>query len=405
MPSDTQFDAWEDSPASLPDTGARKSPTFLGSGLSWAVNAGGSASQETERVRCIGRTYTFGFVPSGFFGRIIVRVLNSLSVTSFIQSSKNTPASSNYLAASTLTSSIYGPKPSSSSLHPAMQVLWANGLVLKLSSHERLKLEFEPTHVRLLLHYRYAGSPKPSRSWNHVVSAVNNVISEWYQIPAGIDVICAHCLEEGLDVTREDDGVAKLSEAPIFPTTFKFSHCEMEYYRGHKTVKCLRMQSSPSTADYESSSTSMPKHSQSMPSLPQDSEDMPLASLIAAPSSSGLATATVSMIHSHVSPRREFQDRGRAATLSAHNLREAIKLHRKKEKDSSTQKSSFGTNSLAVRLPSNKPSCEIINPSSTPRGDGDSRSPGLDSTCVTGMQVKTEASRARLTSFSCRNCR
>lgn len=302
--------------------------------LGFFDSIGGPGSVDAERVHCIGRVYTFSFVPSGFFGRIIVRVLNSLAITNFVQSMKSASTAS---AGPSLTASTLGTAGTQgTNLHPAMQVLWANGLVMKLGSHERLRLEFEPANVRLFLHYRYAGLLKPGRSWNHVVAAVNNVISEWYQIPSSIDVICSHCLEEGRDLSTplpsaRDGGVAE-HEAP---TLFKFSHCEMEYYRGLKTLKCVRKRPGDEK-DPDSISSSKQFPSMTSLKLPEDSDSIEFSQLIATSSSglaTGLTTATVSMVKERPTPRREFKDRGRSATLSAHNLREGLKkIKTKKDK-------------------------------------------------------------------------
>jgi hypothetical protein len=275
-------------------------------------------------------------------------------------------------------------------------------MVLRVSSRERLLLEFEPRHFRLRLYYRYAGSmARPGKAWGQVVTAITNVISEWYQVPATIDVICPHCLEDGRDLLptpaaaaassttssdrrhhRHPGGDAAPQDAEetgeegeewlataLAPTLFKFSHCEMEYYTGHKTVECIRkrIRQRPSAAvSTSSSSLSVPVLQLQPPeddhpagtssSSPPLSASASFTPLMAAGSSSNLATTTVSMVKDRISPRREFKERGRSNTLSGTNLHAAAaatatkkeKKERKKEKE---KEKGFlrGASSLALR--------------------------------------------------------
>lgn len=427
VPSDTKFDAgsWDDlSPrdslptryasASLSPRAAAASSSLLSFASSicrtrsvlGATSSSSSSSLLEDRVHSVGRVYAFPFVPSGFFARVIVRVLNSLSITNFVLSGAS---QSGFASSTTATSSSSSLGASGSSLHSAIQVLWANGMVLRVSSRERVLLEFEPRHFRLRLYYRYAGAmARPGKAWGQVVTAITNVISEWYQVPATIDVICPHCLEDGRDLlptpaaaaaassttssdrrhhhrhpggdaaaqegeeTGEEgeEGEAWLATA-LAPTLFKFSHCEMEYYTGHKTVECIRkrVRHRPSAASRASASTSS---SSSVLQLQPPEDDHPagtsssssplLASasftpLMAAASSSNLATTTVSMVKDRISPRREFKERGRSNTLSGTNLHTAAaattkkeKKERKKEKEKEKEKGFLrGASSLALR--------------------------------------------------------
>lgn len=217
-----------------------------------------SHSQD-EKTRCVGRVYRFPFVPSGFFGRVIVRILNSLSIaSSTIQSDGSSPSftaqhfsggaspAETFTLPASLPPSFASSSPASASapLHPAILALWADGIVLRLNSTERLFLGFEPVDFRLHLNYRFLGV-KPGKAWHQAVAAINNLISEWYQVPAVIDVLCCHCLEEGrrLSISSTPVSSSLMTEEDhedTVPTLFKLSHCEIEYYKGRRTVECIR---------------------------------------------------------------------------------------------------------------------------------------------------------------------
>jgi hypothetical protein len=314
----------------------------------------------------VGRAYTFPFVPSGFFGRVIVRVLNSLSITNFAlsgasQSGFASSAFSSSPTAAAASSSLDSSSPTSP--HSAIQVLWANGLVLRVSRYERALIEFDPHRFRLQLHYRYAAGTvtKPGKPWAQVVAAITNVISEWYQIPAIIDAICPHCLEQGrgldpesappsallppssiADTEEQGEEERGMSLLPTRATTFKFTQCEMEYYKGHKTIDCVRRRARSAGTDTEAPVPTLHIDSPSegkeqgmlgeSSSLPSSLSLSSVASLRATSSSSNLATASVSMVKDRISPRREFKERGRSTTLSATNLLSVNKKAKKKDR-------------------------------------------------------------------------
>ncbi len=177
------------------------------------------------KVRSLGRTYSFDFVPLGCFGRIIVRLLLVLSVND-APSTQNIWNLDSVCNGISLRQEEFGSTKNSNSASnqcPMIELLWANGIVLRVSEFEKVLLEFVPEKCELLLFYRYA-SEKPGKSFVDIATTVSNVISEWYQARMQTDVICPHCLS----------GDKLVKDCTIFQHSF----CEMEFYKGSKFVYC-----------------------------------------------------------------------------------------------------------------------------------------------------------------------
>ncbi|KAL6046584.1 Myotubularin-like phosphatase domain [Balamuthia mandrillaris] len=119
--------------------------------------------------RTFGRCFVFEFVPSGFFSRIIIRLL------SFQRTMPNFAA----------------------------KLYWRTGIVVAIrrqgkpaTQSDVLYLELQEAQKRLLLLLRVTDKqPAEPNIYSLVVGAVEGLIQDWFQLRGSVEVPCCHCLE------------------------------------------------------------------------------------------------------------------------------------------------------------------------------------------------------------------
>ncbi|KAL6061380.1 Pleckstrin y domain [Balamuthia mandrillaris] len=250
----------------------------------------------------LGRVFSFKFVPLGFFGRIIVRILNTLyvSLDLFSQSTSSTSTSPRQSPSSfsspSFSSNIDGEIGTDSASYVdsalyacGIRLVWYNGILAQIGD-KRALIEFHPDQHKLCVFYCYdpqqeeedeqderrggskSASPRSGtdarsnrlntamRVFTHIIHSINNIISEWYQVASEIDIVCSHCLTSSW-MHHKTGGVAlsstpgasedPLQERVIAPVTtvntiigdatmWRLNFCESQFYRGNRFVYCDR---------------------------------------------------------------------------------------------------------------------------------------------------------------------
>ncbi|KAL6060410.1 Myotubularin-like phosphatase domain [Balamuthia mandrillaris] len=176
-----------------------------------------------------GRFYFFEFVPSGFFSRIMVRLL------SFQSSLENLSA----------------------------RLYWRYGLIATIRRNKQktadiLLIEHIEKEKKLVVLLRLSSenSMMESSLYNMIIGTVEGLIQDWYELEGRVEVPCSHCVEKitslesirrgPVDVKSNSNSVAAVeTNNNRSPTdvgeevfTFPLSQCQMSILKGEAFVYC-----------------------------------------------------------------------------------------------------------------------------------------------------------------------